>query len=107
MPSFLNIMAAGQKPVNEDWSRLAPTNAVNHSQYALWKTGLASAPSARDIKIKVPAIALTMRSIVIYQFSLIVDKFIIGKSYGYYTKPVMILLLIYPGGNAGAVAGPT
>jgi hypothetical protein len=44
-----------------------------------------------------------MRSIVIYQFSLIVDKFIIGKSYGYYTKPVTILLLIYPGGNAVAV----
>ncbi len=34
-PSFLRMISSGQKLVNEDWSRLKPTKAVNQSQYGL------------------------------------------------------------------------
>jgi hypothetical protein len=31
-PAFRRIISSGQKLVNEDWSRLNPTKAVNQSQ---------------------------------------------------------------------------
>jgi hypothetical protein len=34
-PSFLEIIAAGQKPVKEDCKRFAPMNPVNHNQFTL------------------------------------------------------------------------
>ena len=34
-PAFLRMISSGQKLVNEDWSRLKPTKAVNQSQYGL------------------------------------------------------------------------
>jgi len=34
-PTFLRIISSGQKLVNEDCTRLNPTNAVNQSQYGL------------------------------------------------------------------------
>ena len=35
-PNFLSIIAMGQKPVNADWNKLAPTKAVNHNQFSEW-----------------------------------------------------------------------
>jgi len=57
-PSAFKILASGQKPVNADCSRLAPTKAVNHSQL-----GLCNMFRARLIRMTVPANARTARSI--------------------------------------------
>jgi hypothetical protein len=35
-PNFLSMISNGQKFVNEDWSKLKPTNAVTQSQFGLW-----------------------------------------------------------------------
>ena len=34
-PSLRRMISSGQNFVNEDWSKLTPTNAVNQSQYGL------------------------------------------------------------------------
>jgi len=34
-PSFLKIIAAGQKPVNDDCKRLKPIKAVNQTKFGL------------------------------------------------------------------------
>ena len=36
LPIAFRIFASGQKPVNADCNRLAPTNTVNHIQFGLW-----------------------------------------------------------------------
>ena len=54
----LRIFARGQKPVKADWNRLAPTKAVNKSQWEL-----KSWDRIRLIRTKLPAKANTMRSI--------------------------------------------
>jgi hypothetical protein len=33
-PNFLSIIAMGQKPVNADCNKFAPTKAVNHNQFS-------------------------------------------------------------------------
>ena len=43
---------------------LAPTNAVNHSQWLLWNSGLAGTPSASEIRMNEPAITRTQLSMV-------------------------------------------
>ena len=61
--------AAGQNPVKDDCSKLAPTNTVSHKKLALTNSGLLATgapviglpdiPKAKEIRIKVPAIAVT------------------------------------------------
>lgn len=57
MPSFEKIIAAGQKPVIEACSMLAPTKAVKAKAH-----GVHHIPRATLIKMKLPAIAKTARS---------------------------------------------
>jgi len=35
MPSALRILINGQKPVNADWNKLRPTNAVIHNRFVV------------------------------------------------------------------------
>ena len=42
------MFSSGQNRVKDDWSRLKPTNAVNHSQFTFTKNGLEGTPSASE-----------------------------------------------------------
>jgi len=57
------MIASGQKPVNDDCSKLKPIKAVNQCQLVLWKIGLPSVPKASVSMIMMPANAITIRSI--------------------------------------------
>src|SRR5690606_24689970 len=57
MPSLRITIAAGQKPVNADWNRLAPTNTVNQM-----KPGWTNRVSATLTSTITPAKACTARS---------------------------------------------
>ena len=56
-PMAFRISASGQKPVNADCSRLAPTKAVNQSQL-----GECQCASASDARMKTPANRMTRLS---------------------------------------------
>jgi hypothetical protein len=71
-PNAFKIFARGQKPVKADWSKLAPTKAVNTSQY-----GLKSRDKRRLIKMKLPAKASTRRSTDIVATSFTLPKLMI------------------------------
>ncbi len=58
------ILASGQNPVNADWNRFIPTNAVKRSQYGEW-----TCDRTRLVRIKMPANAKTILSITM-SFSL-------------------------------------
>lgn len=62
----LKILAAGQKPVNEDCRRLAPTNTVNQMKF-----GLTQWVNANDSSTINPANAVTARLTVILVSSFI------------------------------------
>jgi hypothetical protein len=64
-PNFLRITAIGQKPVNADCSKFAPTNPVKNSQYGLWTIDKITLN-----RIKLPATAKMKRSIVMGTSSL-------------------------------------
>ncbi len=53
-PSAASILASGQNPVNDDWKRLAPTKAVNHSQLGVWKCAISKLSN-----MKAPAMRMT------------------------------------------------
>ena len=57
MPSLRITIAAGQKPVNADWSRLAPMNAVNQK-----KLGCTNWVNSTLMSTITPANACTARS---------------------------------------------
>ena len=68
-PRRFRMIAKGQKPVKDDWSRLAPTNAASHSQFRLTKCA-----SRRLTSTTVPANLITQRSILMFVFEAIYKK---------------------------------
>jgi hypothetical protein len=60
-PSLARMSSIRHHCVSPDWSKFAPTNTVNHSQY-----GLTQCAKARLIKTKVPAITRIYLSMLIY-----------------------------------------
>ena len=64
-PSRVRIISSGQKRVKPLWSRFAPTNAVNHSQFELTNSGLPGTPSASEISTNAPAKMRTIRLVFI------------------------------------------
>ena len=62
-PSLRNTVAAGQKPVIEDWIRFTPMNTVNHM-----KSGETSAVSTTLNRTMKPANIITLRSSVMSFF---------------------------------------
>jgi len=59
IPKRFRIEASGQKPVNDDWSRFAPTKAVSQYQF-----GLTKAPKLKLRSTMLPANLITALSMV-------------------------------------------
>ncbi|SBT03141.1 hypothetical protein ACCAA_10089 [Candidatus Accumulibacter aalborgensis] len=64
IPSLTMMLSAGQKRVKPLCSRFAPTKTVNHRKYFDTNSGLSTTPRASEMRMKLPAMMRTARSVV-------------------------------------------